>query len=205
MPKGKILVISGPSGSGKSSLLKEIFKKFDNLYFSISTTTRKKRDGEIDGKDYFFISKDEFKKDIKSNNFLEWAEVHGNYYGTSLKPIKEALENNKLIIFDIDVQGNENIIKEFKNITTSLFLTTPSQEELKKRLIHRGLDNEVTILKRLENAIEEMKHISQYQYLIINNNFETALKQLTLIIELIIEDVEVKKSDKLNYFTNNWE
>jgi guanylate kinase len=204
MSNGKILVLSGPSGSGKSSLLKEIFKKFNNLYFSISTTTRKIRDGEKDGLDYFFIKKDEFQKDIKSNNFLEWAEVHSNYYGTSLKPIKKALNDGKLVIFDIDVQGNENVVKQFKDITTSVFITTPSKNELEKRLINRGTDDKNTISKRLSNAINEIEYISKYEYLIVNNNFEVALKQLILIIELILEKIDTKQIDKLDNFIRNW-
>ena len=105
--KGAILILSGPSGCGKSTLLKEVYKEISDYYFSISTTTRDPRVGEVDGVDYFFVSKEEFENDIKENNFLEYALVHGNYYGTSLKPINKALEEKKLVIFDIDVQGHE--------------------------------------------------------------------------------------------------
>ena len=103
--KGAILIISGPSGCGKSTLLKEVYKEIDNYYFSISTTTRAPRVGETNGIDYFFVTKEEFEKDIENDDFLEYAKVHDNYYGTSLKPIKKALEEGKLVIFDIDVQG----------------------------------------------------------------------------------------------------
>lgn len=107
LQKGAILIISGPSGCGKSSLLKKFYENFSNYYFSISTTTRLPRVGEVHGIDYFFVTKEEFEKDIEEENFLEYANVHNNYYGTSLKPIMKALGEGKLVIFDIDVQGHE--------------------------------------------------------------------------------------------------
>ena len=181
MSNGAILLISGPSGCGKSSLLKEVYKNIDNYYFSISTTTREPRVGENDGIDYFFTNKEEFKKDISANNFLEWAEVHGNYYGTSLKPIKEALADGKLVIFDIDVQGFEQVIKIFRDITTTVFITTPSLEELKNRLKNRGTDSQDVISKRITNAQKEIKYISEYDYFIINDDLEIASRQLSSI------------------------
>ncbi len=179
--KGAILLISGPSGCGKSSLLKEVYKKFDNYYFSISTTTRQPRENEKDGVDYFFIDKEEFTKDIDNNLFLEWAEVHGNYYGTSLKPINKALDKGKLVIFDIDVQGFEQVIKKLRDITTTVFITTPSLKELEKRLYGRATDDEETINKRILNAKKEIEYIDQYDYLIINDDLEIASNQLTSI------------------------
>ena len=179
--KGAILLISGPSGCGKSSLLKELYKVFDNYYFSISTTTRDPRVGEQNGVDYHFIKKDEFIQDIDNNNFLEWAEVHGNYYGTSLKPINEALDDGKLVIFDIDVQGFEQVIKKLKDITTTVFITTPSLKELETRLHNRGTDNNDIILKRIANAKKEIEYIDQYDYLVINDNLNEASDQLISI------------------------
>lgn len=181
--KGAILLISGPSGCGKSSLLKEVYKTIENYYFSISTTTRDPRVGESDGVDYFFTQKDEFKKDIDAGNFLEWAEVHGNYYGTSLKPIKEALNQGKLVIFDIDVQGFEQVIanKELSAVTTTVFITTPSLNELENRLKNRGTDSSDVIEKRIKNAKKEIEYIDRYDYFIVNDNLEIAAKQLTSI------------------------
>ena len=181
MSNGAILLISGPSGCGKSSLLKEVYKNIDNYYFSISTTTREPRVGEKDGVDYFFTTKEEFKEDISANNFLEWAEVHGNYYGTSLKPIKEALKENKLIIFDIDVQGFEQVIKIFKDITTTVFITTPTLKVLENRLYSRGTDDEDVINKRIVNAKKEIQYIDKYDYFIINDDLDVASKQLSSI------------------------
>ena len=116
-----MLIISGPSGSGKSSLMNEMFKKIDDIYFSISTTTRVKREGEAEGVDYHYITKKEFKSDIEEGLFLEWAKVHDNYYGTSLKPILKSLHDGKLVVFDIDVQGHKIAREKFGDAITSVF------------------------------------------------------------------------------------
>jgi guanylate kinase len=179
--RGSILVISGPSGSGKSTLMHEMIKRVDNTYFSISTTTREKRDGEVEGKDYLFISKDEFKKGIEEGNFLEWARVHDNYYGTSLKPILKELHQGKMIVFDIDVQGHKIAKEKFGNIITSVFLTTPNQQVLQDRLIKRGTDSSESIQKRLNNAISEMTRVKEYDYILINDYFENTLEDLISI------------------------
>ncbi|NWF67173.1 MAG: guanylate kinase [Campylobacterales bacterium] len=178
---GAILIISGPSGSGKSSLCHEMFKRVDNYYFSISSTTRAMRDREVNGIDYYFIEKSEFIRDIECGYFLEWAEVHGNFYGTSLKPVLNAIENNKLVIFDIDVQGHQSIKEKFPNITTSVFITTPTISELKQRLQKRNTDSDNIINNRIINAYSEMKNISKYDYLLINNDFDTSLNNLISI------------------------
>jgi len=179
--KGSILVISGPSGSGKSTLMHEMMKRVEDTYFSISTTTREKREGEIEGKDYLFISKDEFKQGIEEGNFLEWARVHDNYYGTSLKPILKELNLGKMVVFDIDVQGHKIAKEKFGNIITSVFLTTPSQQVLKSRLIQRGTDSSESIEKRLNNAISEMTRVKEYDYILINDYFEKTLEDLISI------------------------
>ena len=163
---------------GFSSLLKELYKVIDNYYFSISTTTRQPRAGEKDGVDYFFVSEEEFKQDIEDDNFLEWAKVHNNYYGTSLKPINKALDESKLVIFDIDVQGFEQVIDKLKDITTTVFITTPSIGELEKRLYNRGTDNKEVIDNRISNAKTEIEYINKYDYFIINDDLETASQQL---------------------------
>lgn len=179
--RGNILVISGPSGSGKSSLMHEMMKRVEDTYFSISTTTRQMRDGEIEGKDYFFISKDEFKQGIEEGNFLEWARVHDNYYGTSLKQILKELNAGKTVIFDIDVQGHKIAQEKFGNIITSVFVTTPNQEVLKERLINRGTDSAESIEKRLNNAISEMTRVKEYDFLLINDYFDKTLESLVSI------------------------
>lgn len=182
LDKGSILVISGPSGCGKSSLLKEVYKHIDNYHFSISTTTRDMREGEQDGVDYYFVSKEEFEQDIKDDNFLEWAEVHGNYYGTSLKPILKALEEKKIVIFDIDVQGHDIIRTKLDSITTSVFITTPSLTELETRLTARGTDSSDVIEKRIKNSKIEISSIDKYDYIIINDDLKLAASQLLNVV-----------------------
>lgn len=179
--KGAILIISGPSGCGKSTLLKEVYKDIDGYYFSISSTTRAPRVGEKDGVDYFFISKEEFLKDIEAGYFLEWAEVHGNYYGTSLKPVMKAVNEGKLAIFDIDVQGHEIAREKLDNIITSVFITTPNLSELENRLNNRATDSKEIIENRIINAKEEIKYFQEYDYFIVNDDLQKASKELVSI------------------------
>lgn len=180
--KGQILIISGPSGSGKSTLLSRLLKEENDLYFSISSTTRAPRRGETEGVNYYFINKDEFKKGIDAGEFLEWAFVHGNYYGTSLKPVLNALKEGKIAIFDIDVQGFNIAKSKFAENITSVFITTASKNELKSRLQNRGTDSAQTIEKRLINAVGEMEHILEYDYFLINDDLQNCYENLRGIL-----------------------
>lgn len=182
--KGAILIISGPSGCGKSTLLKEVYKDIEDYYFSISTTTREPRVGEQNGVDYFFVSKEEFEKEINENSFLEYAKVHDNYYGTSLKPINKALEEGKLVIFDIDVQGHQIVKEKLSHLLTSVFITTPTLLELENRLNNRKTDSLEVIEKRLKNAKIEIEYFQNYDYFIINDNLEVAAKQLVAVANI---------------------
>ena len=201
--KGALLVISGPSGAGKSTLIKTIMQNIEKVYFSISTTTRKRRDGEVDGRDYYFVSKEEFEKDIKEGMFLEWANVHGNYYGTSLRPVLEALNEGKLVLFDIDVQGFYSIKKsQLSSLMTSLFVTTPTMQELYERLKRRGTDSQIVIEERLKNALLEMEHMHKYDYILINEELEVA-KEYVLAVA---KTAKLKRSpDEVEEFINNWQ
>ncbi|MBI3873742.1 MAG: guanylate kinase [Arcobacter sp.] len=176
--KGAILIISGPSGCGKSSMLKKFYENFTDYYFSISTTTRKPRIGEENGVDYFFVTQEEFETDIENDYFLEYAKVHDNYYGTSLKPILKALGEGKLVIFDIDVQGHDLVRAKLDAITTSVFITTPTLYELELRLNKRNSDTEETIQNRLKNAKIEINSLDKYDYLILNDDLEKASQKL---------------------------
>jgi guanylate kinase len=199
---GVVLVLSGPSGAGKSSLIKKIEDDIGDYYFSISTTTRSMREGEKEGVDYHFVSKDEFTQDIENDNFLEHAIVHGNYYGTSLKPVRKALSEGKLVIFDIDVQGNMAIKNRLGDITTSVFITPPSLSELKSRLENRSTDTDEVIAGRLKMATREIQRISEYDYLVINDNLDMAgnvLRQIAITARLKIPH------DKINDFVQEWE
>ena len=180
--KGQILIISGPSGSGKSTLLNRLLKEENDLYFSISSTTRAPRQGETEGVNYYFTSEEEFKKGIDADEFLEWACVHGNYYGTSLKPVLKALEEGKIAIFDIDVQGFNIAKSKFAKNITSVFITTASKNELKSRLQNRGTDSAETIEKRLINAVGEMEHILEYDYFLINDDLQKCYENLRGIL-----------------------
>ncbi len=181
MQKGAILVLSGPSGAGKSTIINAASEQIGEYYFSISTTTRKPRTGEENGRDYFFVTKDAFEEDIKAGNFLEYAQVHGNYYGTSLKPVREALERGKLVIFDIDVQGHRLVRAKMNDITTSAFITPPSLDALEQRLRARCTDDEAVIVNRINNAKDEITAVGEYDFTIINDTVELAAKQFVIV------------------------
>ena len=195
--KGAILILSGPSGCGKSTLLKEVYKEIKDYYFSISTTTRIPREGEVNGVDYFFVSKEEFENDIKNDDFLEYALVHGNYYGTSLKPINKALNENKLVIFDIDVQGHEIVRNKLNDIITSVFITTPSLSLLEERLNSRNTDSKDVIENRIKNAKVEVDHFQKYDYLIINDDLQIAAKELVSIANITRIKTKLFDNDKI--------
>ena len=199
--KGAILILSGPSGCGKSTLLKEVYKDISDYYFSISTTTRAPRVGEVNGVDYFFVTKEEFEKDIENDNFLEYAKVHDNYYGTSLTPINKAVQEGKLVIFDIDVQGHEIVRSKLDSIVTSVFITTPSLEVLESRLNSRNTDSIEIIEKRIKNAKGEVEYFQDYDYLIINDDLQTAAKQLVCVAN--ITRIKSKLFEK-NRVVSNW-
>jgi len=199
---GVVLVLSGPSGAGKSSLINKISDKIGEYYFSISTTTRPMREGEEDGVHYHFVTEEEFIKDIENDNFLEYAKVHGNYYGTSLKPVRKALSEGKLVIFDIDVQGNMAIKNRLGDITTSVFITPPSLSELKRRLDNRSTDSKEVIEGRLKIATREIQRTSEYDFIVVNDDLDVAaevLRQIALTARLKIPH------DKINEFVQQWE
>jgi len=199
---GVVLVLSGPSGAGKSSLIKKIENDIGEYYFSISTTTRPIREGEVEGIHYHFVSQKEFIEDIEADNFLEHALVHGNYYGTSLKPVREALSKGKLVIFDIDVQGNTAVNNRLGDITTSVFITPPTLSELKSRLVNRSTDSEEVIAARVKMAKREIQRTSEYDYLIVNDDIDVAadvLRQIAITARLKIPQ------DRINEFVQEWE
>lgn len=175
---GRILILSGPSGSGKSTLCKILQEHFSDIYFSISTTTRTPREGERDGVDYHFVSQEQFIADIKQGAFLEWAQVHNNYYGTALSPITQALEQGKLVIFDVDVQGHQSIKEHYGNLARSVFITTRSKEVLRKRLESRQTDSAQNIELRLLHAYNEMQQLSHFDYLIVNDDIQSAKRAI---------------------------
>ena len=199
---GAILVLSGPSGAGKSSLIAKIIDDIGETYFSISTTTRPMREGERDGVDYYFVDKEEFEREVEEEQFLEHALVHSNYYGTSLKPVKKALSEGKLVIFDIDVQGNNAIQNRLSDITTSVFISPPTLSELKRRLIKRSTDSQEVIDRRVNMAKREIQRVSEYEYLLVNDDLDIAAQKL----RLIAQTARLKKaSEEINEFVQRWE
>jgi guanylate kinase len=199
---GAILVLSGPSGAGKSSLISKISDHIGPTYFSISTTTRAMREGEIDGVHYHFVSVDAFKQEIEQEMFLEYAVVHGNYYGTSLGPVKKALKEGKLVIFDIDVQGHDAVQSRLSDITTSVFITTPSLEELQRRLHNRSTDSQEVIERRIQMAKREVQRISEYDFLVVNDDLEEAAEILISIAKAARMKIPTLQ---INEFVQTWE
>ncbi len=181
MPNSTYLIISAPSGAGKTTLINRLLSEYKEYEFSISSTTRSVRNGEIDGKDYYFISQEEFKKQILYNDFIEWAEVHGNYYGTSKKEIDRIEQAGKIPIFDLDVQG-VRIIKEKLPGAVFIFIVPPSIDVLAERLKGRRTDSEEQINLRLKNAIEELKQYKLFDYIVVNDKLEEAIKELNSIV-----------------------
>ena len=195
--KGKLIVISAPSGAGKSSLIKAIIINNNNIELSISATTRKPREGESNAKDYFFISDEEFNTLKSKDDFVECALVHNYQYGTLRSYINERIDEGINIILDIDVQGFEQI-QEASIDNTSIFIIPPSIEELKKRLNIRGLDSQDVIETRLENARHELKYANNFDFRVLNDEFDDALKSLvSIIFDDSSKDIDTEKSTKI--------
>jgi guanylate kinase len=180
---GKLIIFAAPSGAGKSSFIKKIIKDSkNNLQLSVSATTRLPRDGEIHGKDYFFISEKEFNELKNNQAFLEFANVHGHQYGTIKSFVDERLGEGIHVILDIDVQGFTQIQRAITKDIVSIFIIPPSFDELKRRLILRGLDSNDAIDKRLENARKELEQAENFDYLVLNDDFNMAYNEITSII-----------------------
>lgn len=175
-----IFVITGPSGCGKSTLVKRLLEEIENIEFCISHTTRKRRNYEEEGSDYYFVTKEEFERMIEEDKFAEWAVVHGNYYGTSKREI-EKKELQEDLLLDIDVQGAQQIKPKIKK-AIFLFIFPPFFQELKKRLEERGQESAEAIAKRLEIAKKEIRFYPQFDYIIINDQLDNAVEELKSII-----------------------
>ena len=179
----KLIIISSPSGAGKTTLCKLLLKKMKNLSLSISYTSRNKRLNEVNGKDYYFISKEKFQSLKKKNFFVETASNFNNLYGSPIKNINQSKRNKKNILFDIDWKGARKIRSYYKNENIiDFFILPPSKSELKRRLIKRGRDNNKEIKLRLSYAIDEMKHFNEYKYVLINENVHKTVEDIKNII-----------------------
>jgi guanylate kinase len=180
--RGHLFIISAPSGAGKTTLVKAVLQQFRDMRYSISYTTRKPRVEERDGIDYHFISKQDFKKGIHKDRWAEWAEVYGNYYGTSVEFIEKSLSSGCDILLDIDVQGTLQILKHYPDSVT-IFILPPSMNALRKRLEMRGSDSQAVIEKRLLNARKEMTQKKMYHHIIVNDVLSEAIKELSAIFK----------------------
>ena len=181
MYKGKTFIISGPSGVGKSTVLKELFQDRDDLYFSVSATTRPPRPGEINGVHYHFTDVDEFRKMISEDAFLEYAEYVGNFYGTPKKFVNEAMEQGKDVLLDIEIQGAMQVCAK-RPETVRIFIAPPSWKELERRLTARGTDSPEKVQKRLLRAQVELEMARDYDYFVVNDTVENAVNELRAIM-----------------------
>ena len=181
-PQGVLLVLSGPSGAGKGTICHKLREKRNDLSYSVSATTRAPRKGEVDGKDYFFITIDRFKEMIANDEMLEYAEIYGNYYGTPKPYVMNILDQGKDVVLEIDPQGALQIKKHFPD-AVFVFIVPPSLDELTKRIYKRGTDSEEVIKRRLSAATSELAYASKYDYIIVNDEVEKASKKVSNIID----------------------
>jgi len=179
----QIFIISAPSGAGKTTICKKILEQSPNIAYSVSYTTRKPRNGEKHGIDYYYISVEEFEQGIKNDKWAEWAKVHDNYYGTSSVFLQKCLNENTHVLLDIDVQGAKKIMANFPKTSVPIFIMPPSIEELKHRLTNRQTDSPDVIEKRLNNALTEIKHKDDYKHIVVNDQLDLAMNEIIKIIE----------------------
>jgi len=180
--RGLLLVMSSPSGAGKTTLSRKLLAADSNITMSVSVTTRPPRPGEVDGRDYHFISKDAFARQRDNGELLEWAEVFGNFYGTPRKPVEEALVKGRDVLFDIDWQGTQQLAQTMQDDLVRLFILPPSARELQDRLIKRAQDSSTVVAKRMAEASREISHWPEYDYVIVNDEIEESHRQVTAIL-----------------------
>ncbi len=183
MNRGRLIVISAPSGCGKTTIAKAILSKHPEMLFSVSATTRPMRNGEVNGKDYYFLTKQEFENCIKDGGLVEWEEIYGNYYGTLKSEIHKALDNGRSMMFDVDVKGALSIRRNFPKDSVLVFIEPPGMEVLIERLKNRKTENEETLKRRLDRVPMELEQGSQFDFKVVNDDLDSAIAQVDEIIK----------------------
>jgi guanylate kinase len=183
MPRGKLIVVSAPSGSGKTTIVRAVLAAHPELLFSISATTRPMRDGEAQGKDYFFLTRQEFERRIEAGQLLEWEEIYGDLYGTLKSEVERALSSGKGMVFDIDVKGALSIKRHYPQDAILIFISLPSLEVLKARLRNRRTEDEEALKRRLDRASMELTMASQFNYQVANDDLQAAVGEVNRIVD----------------------
>ena len=197
--KGVLVILSSPSGAGKTSIARALVEGNENFSFSVSATTRKSRPGEVNGREYYFLTVDQFRQKIDDGQFLEHAKVFGNLYGTPLKAVKNSIIQGKNLIFDVDWQGGKQIrSSSLSKFVISIFILPPSIKELHERLMNRAQDSSETVKDRMRKSIDEIMHWKEYDYVIVNRDFDKTLKEVESII--ISEKLRRVRNNELEKF-----
>lgn len=182
MSRGKLIVVSAPSGGGKTTIVKAILAKYPSMLFSVSGTTRLKRESEIEGKDYFFLPRQEFERRIQAGELIEWEEIYGNLYGTLKIEVDRALTNGKVMLFDIDVKGGLSIKRKYPDDAVLIFVKPPSLEVLKSRLLNRKTEDEAAFRRRMEHVAMELGMASLFDYQVVNDDLQTAIAEVDKLV-----------------------
>ena len=198
--RGIMLVLSSPSGAGKTTLTRNLLGEEENVALSISVTTRERRASEIEGRHYFFVSKHKFDVMRTTGDLLEWAEVHGNFYGTPREPVEKALVSGRDVLFDIDWQGTQQLYATMRDDVVSVFVLPPSADELKARLERRAEDSKEIIARRLRNAIDEISHWREFDYVLVNRDLDRSFGRLRSI--LTAERLKRVQAPDIEYFVD---
>jgi guanylate kinase len=186
---GKLIMIAAPSGCGKTTIAKAILQKHPQMLFSVSATTRPKRDAEVEGRDHFFLSKEEFQKRLQNNELAEWEEIYGNFYGTLKSEIQRALNAGLTMLFDIDVKGALSIQKCFPSESTLIFIKPPSFEELKRRLESRNTENPETFQRRMERVPMELAQAEKFDVQVVNDDLQTAIANVDAVVQHTMQEI----------------
>lgn len=183
MSRGTLIVISAPSGCGKTTIARAILQRYPSMLFSVSATTRPRRPTEVDGKDYFFLTKEEFERRVAQGDLIEWEEIYGNYYGTLKSEVDRALTQGRVMLFDVDVKGALSIKKKYPEDAVLIFIAPPSMEVLRKRLMDRNTEDEATVRRRLERVPMELEKGKEFDYQVVNDDLATAIAEVEAIIQ----------------------